>query len=345
MYSRNQVDKAGQTLCTSNSNSIDYRDAIDILNNWRSSHSYPINTFQATLRSKTKKIDENAIVAQRLKRTPSIINKLQRFEGMKLSRMQDIGGLRAVVRTLDKANALEKSYKDSHFRHTLIKEKNYISAPKDSGYRSIHMIYRYHNNFAPEYDGLLLELQIRTQLQHAWATAVETMGIFLNYALKSSEGPEEWLDFFSLTGSAFALLEGCSPVPNYAELSKQQTFQKVMIDTEKLDVKSKLEAFAVAAKAITTDRHTGSSYHLIILYPEEKKVVIKIYGRRRLDQANLDYTQEELRISKGENIQVALVSAGPLNVLRRAYPNFFLDTGAYIKYLNRIEKIVKQEEE
>jgi len=334
-YSRNQVDKAGQTLCISNSNSIDYEHAIDILNDWRSSHSYPINTFQATLRAKIKKIDRDAIIAQRLKRTPSIINKLERLTGMKLSRMQDIGGLRAVVKTLDQANALEKSYKDSQFQHELITERNYILAPKSSGYRSIHMIYRYHNNSVPAYNGLLLELQIRTMLQHAWATAVETMGIFLNHALKSSEGPNEWLNFFSLTGSAFALLEDCSPVPKYADLSKEQTFQEVMNEAKRLDVKSRLQAFAVAARAITQDKHRGS-YHLIVLDPEQKTVTIKTYGRRRLDQANHEYMQEELRINKGENILVVLVSAGPLDTLRRAYPNFFLDTRSFIKYLKRI---------
>ncbi len=45
---------------------------------------------------------------------------------------------------------------------------------------------------------LLIELQLRTRLQHEWATAVETMGTFLQSSLKSSQGPEEWLDFFSL---------------------------------------------------------------------------------------------------------------------------------------------------
>lgn len=97
-YSRNQVSKAGDLLSVIDAGDGDISDldawihAYEILANWRACHGYPINTFQATLRTRLKKIDEKALVAQRLKRTPSILNKLRRFKGMNLARMQDIGG-------------------------------------------------------------------------------------------------------------------------------------------------------------------------------------------------------------------------------------------------------------
>ena len=273
---------------------------------------------------------------------PSIVSKLQRFNGMQLARMQDIGGLRAVVGNLKKVRALEDSYKNSRFKHELVTERDYIANPKSSGYRSVHMIYRYHSTIAPAYDGLLLELQIRTRLQHAWATAVETMGTFLNYALKSSEGPDQWLDFFSLARSAFAHLESCTPVPDHAHMSRSQTYVKMLEDASRLDVRTRLEAFAIAVNAISRDKRSGS-YHLIVLDPMKKQVRITTYGRDRLDQANHDYTREEFRIRKGEPIQVVLVSAGPIDVLRRAYPNYFLDTGEFIKHMNRIARAVKRE--
>jgi putative GTP pyrophosphokinase len=98
-YSKNQINKAGDILIAPETYSdADQEWASQVLANWRACHGYPINTFQATLRQKLKTIDKRAIVAQRLKRAPSIILKLQRFDGMKLARMQDIGGLRAVVR-------------------------------------------------------------------------------------------------------------------------------------------------------------------------------------------------------------------------------------------------------
>lgn len=157
-FSKSQINKAGQILIVGNDDFDQALWAFDVLNNWRSCHGYPINTFQATLRQKLKAIDENAIVAQRLKRMPSIIGKLWREKGMQLSRMQDIGGLRAVVSNLKNAYALENEYRSSRFQHELVINqcKDYIAKPKISGYRSIHLIYRYKNVRAPEYDGLLL---------------------------------------------------------------------------------------------------------------------------------------------------------------------------------------------
>jgi len=41
----------------------------------------------------------------------------------------------------------------------------------------------------------LIEIQIRSKLQHIWATAVETVGFFTGQAIKSNEGEKEWNDF------------------------------------------------------------------------------------------------------------------------------------------------------
>jgi hypothetical protein len=92
-YSKKQINRAGEILISDDPTESNRRFADEVLANYRAAHGYPINTFQATLRAKLKTIDDKAIVAQRLKRTPSIVLKLKRFEGMKLARMQDIGGL------------------------------------------------------------------------------------------------------------------------------------------------------------------------------------------------------------------------------------------------------------
>lgn len=339
LFSKSQINKAGEILIVGEKDLDKLIWAFDVLNNWRSCHGYPINTFQATLRQKLKAIDQNAIVAQRLKRLPSIIGKLWRENGMKLSRMQDIGGLRAVVSNLKGVYALDKEYRSSRFQHELVVKqcKDYIAQPKTSGYRSIHLIYRYKNARAPKYDGLLLELQLRTKLQHAWATAVETMGTFLNHPLKSSEGPEEWLKFFSLAGSAFAHLENTSHVPGYEHLSRDETFSAVIEKIKELDVRNKLLAFTVAAERVNTDKR-GGSYHLILLDAINKNVTIRSFSQSNLEQASKEYSEAEKRITEGELLQAVLVSAGSIDNLRKAYPNYFLDTHEFVSHLNRIEK-------
>ena len=80
----------------------------------------------------------------------------------------------------------------------------------------------------------MIELQIRTRLQHAWATAVETMGIFIDHSLKSSQGPQDWLDFFSLVGNAFAYIEGSPTLSKYDYLSKNEVFSKIKNDANRL---------------------------------------------------------------------------------------------------------------
>jgi len=340
IYSKTKVNKAGKLLLREDYSMREFLWAYDVVNNWRSSHSYPVNTFQATLRHKLKTIDKASLVAQRLKRMPSIISKLRRLSSMKLARMQDIGGLRAVVTNIKKVRELEENYRTSKFKHDLISTKDYISNPKESGYRSIHLVYRYGNDKAPEYNGMHIELQIRSKLQHCWATAVETMGTFLDDALKSSEGPQEWLDFFSLSGCAFAFLENTPPVPGYEGRNKTEIFAETLKEAERLCIYDRLQAFSLVAKEIHIEKKQGS-YHLIKLDLDEKFVSIQTYPRKYLETANKEYAKYEKRISMGENLQVVLVSTGSVDDLRRAYPNYFLDTREFINQLRIIDKLSK----
>ena len=162
-HSKTTINRAGQTLLMyvvdpGKEWGREELRAMAILSNFRSCHGYPINTFQATLRNKLATIDKSALVMQRLKRLPSIVKKLNRFTGMQLARMQDIGGLRAVTASLKKAYSLKDNYHRSQFKHTLHLHRDYINNPKASGYRSIHLVYKYKNPSVPEYDGLFIEL-------------------------------------------------------------------------------------------------------------------------------------------------------------------------------------------
>ena len=250
--------------------------------------------------------------------------------------MQDIGGLRAVVSSLQKVRALERNYRSSKFKHELHTSYDYIENPKPSGYRSIHLVYKYRNLTNDSYDGLFIELQIRTRVQHAWASAVETMGTYLNHSLKSSEGPEKWLSFFSLVGSALAHMEGTNPVPGYEKLSKISTYNEVVSQMEELGVIDKLMAFSVATQHITTDKKKGS-FHLIKLDFIDKRVTINNYSKDELDKANKDYAKVESEIAEGASLQAVLVSTGSIKNLRKAYPSYFLDTRDFIKHLNKIK--------
>ena len=112
--SKKNINKAGHILIDENSSPEDVMWALDLADQWRACHSYPINTFQAALRRKftLSKYDGEPIVAQRLKRMPTIIDKLKRHPNMQLSTMQDIGGVRAILNSIDDVYRLASSYKN-----------------------------------------------------------------------------------------------------------------------------------------------------------------------------------------------------------------------------------------
>lgn len=337
-FTRGQVNRAGIVLLDQSADEQARDAALDLINHWRACHAYPINTFQATLRWRLRKVCANPLVATRLKRLPSIAKKLETNQGMQLARMQDIGGLRAVVDSVSQVRKLQGIYCDGGLMHELVGIDDYIETPKASGYRSLHLIYRYKNLTAPAYDGLSLELQFRTRLQHAWATAVETIGTFLNQALKSSEGPAEWLNYFKVVSSAFALMEKCPVAVQHTEWDPEKVYKTAVAMGTKLDVKRKLNAFAVAANAISSSS-SGGNFHLIVLDAVERTVSVSSFGKQRLEEANAAYAEAERVAAEHPDMQTVLVATSSVEALRRAFPNYFLDTKQFLNALARIERL------
>jgi hypothetical protein len=170
------------------------------------------------------------------------------------------------------------------------------------------------------------------------------MGIFLNYALKSSEGPDEWLKFFSLIGSAFAHLEKRNPVPGYEGLTSEETYLAVAQKSHELKVREKLSGFGAAINTIHSDKRRGY-YYLLVLDPAAKTLRYQAYSKERFDIATSDYLRAEEQIITGSPQQAVLVATASVEALRRAYPNFFLDTHEFLNILNDIEKHVEMQGE
>jgi hypothetical protein len=339
LYSKRKVDAAGRSLLDPAS-AEDRELALAVINNWRQAHGFPLNTFQVTLRTKARQVGSGSepLIAQRTKRLASIELKLRRFRGMTLSRMQDIGGCRAVLPNIAHVDALNLVYQRSSFRHTLVKETDYLRFPKASGYRSIHRIYRYYSTNKPTYNGLQIEVQLRSRLQHAWATAVETVGTFIHQALKSSQGEEEWLRFFALMGSALALVEGTATVPE-TPTTRADIRDELQHYVEKLDVIARLRAYGDALQFTEhIDGLKGAHFFLLQLNAATRSLVISGYPARDLARAQQEYIAIERAIAQDANRDAVLVSVESLAALRRAYPNYFLDTSVFLR---AVEKAIR----
>lgn len=339
-HSKSRVNWAGSVLATASRGVLVeaqvLREALDIAGNWRSAHAFPLNALQNGLRQHVRKVCSHAVVSQRLKRIQSTAAKLGRFKRMKLSRMQDVGGCRAVVDTVEQVEELRSRYGRSRTKHQAANGRDYIACPQASGYRGVHLVYRYRSPKNPAYNGLLVEIQLRTRLQHAWATAVETAGAFLGQALKSSEGERDWLRFFALAGSAFASEEGRSGVPGApADLGALRGEIRAL--AQSLEVQPRLiEYGALIADAPVFRAVERWHFVLVERRPDEGRLYVIGYARGELAKVTSDYRDAEERVRDIDGAEVVLVSVDSLQALRRAYPNYYLDATLFLKELTRI---------
>ena len=152
-YPHNQVNNAGDILISSSPTSsyedaVKLDEALNVINNWRSSHSCPLQSIKMTLLGRAKTIDRQSLIAQRIKRIRAIAVKLRRNPNMKLSKMHDIGGCRAVMRTVSQVEGLVAYYEKATAKNKLrggefVKKYDYIQTPKSDGYRGVHLVYKY----------------------------------------------------------------------------------------------------------------------------------------------------------------------------------------------------------
>ena len=331
-FGRSEINWAGRVICQEGPPNETADRALVILNNWRSSHSYPLNAFQVGLRYRARTIAHSTTVAQRIKRLSSIQAKLRRYPNMRLSQMQDIGGCRAVVDDCAAVRAIVKSYRESRHAHELAHEDDYIHFPKESGYRGYHLVYRFKSASHRDYNNLKIEVQLRSALQHAWATSVETVGTLIEQPLKSSIGEADWLWFFSLMGSALAVMEGTPTVPGTP--TNDSELRSLVRDLQdRLGVEAVLSGYGEAIQTIYQGERQAP-YYLLELRPnagEGRKGTVTITGYEihQLEEATTKYLEVEKGLTD-PGAQAVLVSVESLNALPLAYPNYFLDTRRFL---------------
>jgi ppGpp synthetase/RelA/SpoT-type nucleotidyltranferase len=142
-----------------------------------------IRAYQVVLDEvKTQLVELGFSPTTRVKTKGTLIEKLQRESGMRLSRVQDLAGARIVV-----SDRMEQD----HARDTIC--GHFTPAGHDCrvrdrrkdpshGYRAVHVIV--------QFGGIPVEIQIRTELQDSWAQIVERLGDQWGRGLRYGAGPE-----------------------------------------------------------------------------------------------------------------------------------------------------------
>lgn len=199
LYSKSRVNKAADNIRAYVADPMhagDLSEDFEVVVAFRAAHQLPLTKASMGLRSMVKTEACLVQVSQRLKRIPTILDKLIRQPEMALARMQDVGGCRAVLANIDEVRRVQRRIHRNGKQRRMV---DYIATPAPSGYRGVHVIV--------EYDDRMIEVQLRTEVQHHWAVTVERLGGSLNEDLKSGYGPDEVLNLLAAISQGAAIEE------------------------------------------------------------------------------------------------------------------------------------------
>lgn len=168
--SKSQVDRLGERLRKGSHSD----DEIGLLDEYRRSFDDAYQFVVRTLRDLGFEP-----TGRPAKSTTSIVEKLRR-ESIRLSQVQDIAGCRFVVPTIveqeKSLEVLQTKFADA----TVVDRREKPS----HGYRAIHVI--------PIVDGMPVEIQLRTSLQHLWSELSEKLSDLRDPGIKYGSGPKAW---------------------------------------------------------------------------------------------------------------------------------------------------------
>ena len=342
-YSRDQINKAGKALLEGPEMGFAYTDAHLIVDDWRRLHMTPL---EELVRDVTRLLAQAGVTADfsshRLKRMTSIVAKLRHNPGMGLGGLQDIGGARFVFHDIQTLLKAQEIVSRAEFPHFVADREvyDYVQSPKTSGYRSIHFAYKYISD-NPDYDGLRVELQIRTRLQHDWAMAVEVAELISKSSLKASLGDENWLAFFRLSSAVFARKEQMPVAESFSAYSERD----YCLEYGKLEKQNKfldqLQALVSAVK-ITESHDLKEGYAVIFIQFDARRVQLRHFSVGALDVASQYYSDVEKNINDSTSA-VVLVSVSDMKELQEAYPSYFLNAGEFIQALQDFNSMCKAE--
>jgi ppGpp synthetase/RelA/SpoT-type nucleotidyltranferase len=115
-----------------------------IVDEYRRSHFEPLKKTCEILENSCQEVlTDEFITSQRIKRMPTILEKIRSGTHNDLSSMQDLGGCRAIMHDISSVRKVyEKLLETPSSEFTLNTKslRDYITTPKPSGYRSMHMV-------------------------------------------------------------------------------------------------------------------------------------------------------------------------------------------------------------
>jgi len=285
---------------------------------------------------------DDFIIAQRSKRLESIVMKLERpTNTMQLDTMQDVGGVRVILPTLDDVATFAKHYLGSRSKISVNKTYDYIANPKEDGYRSIHLVNRLENKDEASCEKLPvlpIELQIRTHYQHAWATAVEVAGTMEKSSFKTGQWSKGWLNFFTTSSRVLGHAEQTGLLFPNEGLNRTLNidYKEAILRLDQLSAYSKSMEIVKKQSRLKKYKATKSSEWVVDvdfkrnsygLYPPQYNQTELLYAHFELKELHYQQTQTG---------QIIRLKVGTVDELFKAYPNLFLDTSVFVHIMKTL---------
>lgn len=334
-YSKRRIAVAGRDIAQHEGPYTDLVVEAAILEAWREAHNEVMVGVKAELASLVLENCPSAVVVSRLKRADAIVAKLQRRDiSHKLSMLRDIAGCRVIVDSLDELEDLSSRI-IQYFGVKSSDVKDYVAHAKDDGYRSRHFVVRRDTS---QYDGLRCEIQLRTRLQHSWATAVEIYDVISSSGLKLGEGSLDERLLFRELSHALAIAEFRQEEERAGEL--ETALSRMLFLNCKLNVLEKLRASKGSVSIESVEQYRNSEYCLLHIDYAQQLTRIYTFGTDCADEANARYA--ELEREKQLMEDVLLVSVSSLKNLREAYPNYSADIGLFLDRVDSLVEWVKE---
>lgn len=318
--SRNRVNRAGDAVRIGNAS---YED-IKVIEEWRAAHRAVLNTFQATLRTRTR--HTSVTVAQRHKRRRTIFDKLQRFPNMNLVRMDDVAGCRLIFKSIKDLYNFRNEFHKARFNHKRrneVDKYDYIKTPKLTGYRGVHDVYEYDVNSITNrhLNGLYVEIQYRTLVQHAWATAVEVIGFITESQPKFEYGDDRYLKamIFASEILARAFEDQTGALPDIGDGKLVQDF---------LSLEKELHLLRTLRGLNSADKTYTEKKNAILVFSSADNLEIYEYrdatdALRRLFELEKEFPDHD----------IVLVRADTSEDVRLAFKNYFSDARDFINLI------------
>lgn len=319
--SKSRVNRAGDAVRAN----IATADDIHAIEQWRAAHRAVLNTFQAILRTRLR--GQPVTVAQRHKRRNTIFNKLSRIPGMQLSRMDDVAGCRVIFSNVKQLNNFRRKFHRARFDHKLrnaVDKYDYISHPKSTGYRGIHDVYEYDvNSYTGKLlKGLYIEIQYRTLVQHAWATAVEVVGLITESQPKFEQGDARYTDAMAYASEILARAHEGLKGP-FPDMSDKDVVEKFLALDKELSLMSTLRGLNRASGG------TSDNKNWLLIIPPEGTLEIKSF--RDAPDALRALFQYEKEMPDSD---IVLVRADTSAEVKTAFRNYFRDARDFVRLVD-----------